>query len=99
MAFRVDEDARVAAPESLGPGAADRSARGLRLGERRVDLLRRSDVVGDRYPAPAAGVADRTVLGELRPIPQRDDAAGRPEEDDVVVRLRACGPPHPLVER
>src|SRR5262245_32083726 len=62
MAFGVEEDARVAAPERLRPWPRDPSARGLRLGEHGVDLLRRAGVVGECDAAPAAGVLDDGVL-------------------------------------
>src|SRR2546429_2276654 len=98
MTVRVDEDARVAAPERLRPAPRDRRAGGLCFGQNRVDLSRRTGVVRKRDPAPAAGVLDDRVLRELVAPPERHDHAAGLEEDDVVRRGRARLPAKRLVE-
>src|ERR687891_2264714 len=98
MSIGVEEDARVAAPERLGAAPADRRARRLGLREYSIDLGGRADVVGERDPAPAAGILDGRVLREAAAVPERDDRPSRPEEDDVVLRGGAARPAEGLVE-
>src|SRR5581483_9191704 len=51
-----------------------------------------------RDPAPAARVGDGAVLGELRAIPQGEDAPRCLEEDHVIAGIGAGAPPHRLIE-
>ena len=86
-------------PRTSPPRPEDRRAGRLRLGEHRVDLLRRARVVRERDPAPAAVVLDAGVLRELLAAPERDDHPAGLEEDDVVVRRGVRRPAERLVER
>jgi hypothetical protein len=72
VAVRVDEHGAVAAPERLRRLAPDPRARGPRLLGDLVDLARRAEVERKRDPAPAPGVLDAAVVGELRPVPERE---------------------------
>jgi hypothetical protein len=78
--------------------SADRRPRGLGLTQDGVDLLGRTDIVRERDAAPAAGVLDAAVRGELVAAPEADDDPAGLEEDDVVVRCRVRRPPERLVE-
>src|SRR4029079_11757121 len=98
VAVRIGEHAGVAAPERRAGRARDRRAGALGVGQHRVDLLGRADVVRERHSAPAAAVLDAAVLGELCAPPEREDGAAGPEEDDVVVRCGAALPAERLVE-
>src|SRR5215212_4439853 len=102
VAVGIDEDARVPAPEGGRPRTGDGGPREPGLGEHRVNLLGRANVVGERHPAPAAGVGDAAVPGELPAVPQRQDEPGCLEEGDVVglvVHAPAQMPAERLVER
>ena len=49
-------------------------------------------------PAPAAAVAYGGVVGELVPIPERDDCTTRLKEDDVGIGLGVRLPSELLIE-
>src|SRR5262249_19574128 len=72
MALRAGERAGVPPPDRRRAGPENRAAGGRDLGEDTVDLLRRPRVVRGRDPAPAAGILDAGVLGELLPAPEPD---------------------------
>ena len=100
MAVGVDEDAGVAAPERLGAVAWDRGARRLGLGDDRIDLGGRADVVRQRDAAPAARVLDAAVLRQLIAAPERDDHPLPPgRRSDVVGRPSTVSRAHQRRER
>src|SRR5438093_11209825 len=99
MPVRIDEHARVSAPEGLGAMARYPRAGRLRLRDHTIDFLGRAHVVRERDAAPPAAVVRAAVLGEETPVPEGDDHPACLEEDHFVVRLRPRHPPERLVER
>src|SRR5262249_25069736 len=63
-----------------------------------VDLPGRSGVVRKGDPSPAAARGHGAVLGELRPVPEREDHAARLEEGHLVVGRGTRLPAEVLVE-
>src|SRR5260370_35851962 len=97
MPVGIDEHSRVSAPKGLRAPPTDGRAGGLGFREDGVDLVGRRDVVRERDAAPAPGVVDRAVLGELVAAPEREDHAARLKEHDIAIR-RFAGPSERLVE-
>src|SRR5262249_10556495 len=92
------EDPAVAAPRLELGGTAHRRPRVFRLGEYRVDLVRRADHVRELHAAPAAAVFGGAIRCELVAWPEAEDhAVGQLEEVDVAVG-RHARPAEALVE-